>query len=137
MNGVQASGSGRNRMLIRAGYNIGFATPRPTPMLAARSIHPTRNRDLRTAQRIMPPPALPIYDYIDAFGNICSRLVLPMGETTISCGFVLEDPFEPDVVPTSARQGPIERLPGDVLVYLLASRYCETDRLGGGARSGE
>jgi transglutaminase-like putative cysteine protease len=116
-------------MLIRAGYNIAFTTQRPTPMLAALSVHPTRNRDLRTAQRIMTDPDIPLYDYIDGFGNICSRLVLPAGTTTISCGFVIEDPFEPDIVAPDARQVPIERLPDEVLVYLLASRYCETDRL--------
>jgi transglutaminase-like putative cysteine protease len=116
-------------MLIRAGYNIAFTTECPTPMLAALSIHPTRNRDLRTAQRIMTDPDLPLYDYIDSFGNICSRLILPAGTTTISCGFVIEDPFAPDTVAPDARQVPIERLPDDVLIYLLASRYCETDRL--------
>lgn len=116
-------------MLIRAGYTISFTTIRPTPMLAALSIHPSRNRDLRTAQRIMTTPDLPLYDYIDRHGNICSRLVLPEGETTISCGFVIEDPFELDIVPTAARQVPVERLPDATLVYLLASRYCETDRL--------
>jgi transglutaminase-like putative cysteine protease len=116
-------------MLIRAGYNISFSTTQPTPMLAALSIHPSRNRDLRTAQRIMTDPDLLIYDYIDGFGNICSRLILPAGETTISCGFVIEDPFEPDRVVPDAQQSAIERLPDDALVYLLASRYCETDRL--------
>lgn len=116
-------------MLIRAGYNIAFTTERPTPMLAVLSIHPTRNRDLRTAQRIMTDPDMPLYDYIDGFGNICSRLILPVGTTTISCGFVIEDPFAPDVVAPDARQIPIERLPDDVLIYLLASRYCETDKL--------
>ncbi len=85
-------------MLIRAGYNISFMTHQPTPMLAALSVHPTRNRDLRTAQRIMTDPDIPLYDYIDIFGNICSRLTLPAGSTTISCGFVIEDPFTPDIV---------------------------------------
>jgi transglutaminase-like putative cysteine protease len=116
-------------MLIRAGYNIAFTTERPTPMLSALSVHPTRNRDLRTAQRIMTDPDVPIYDYVDAFGNICSRLVLPAGTTTISCGFVIEDPFEPDVAAPEGGQLQINRLPDDVLMYLLASRYCETDRL--------
>ncbi|MET0241121.1 MAG: transglutaminase family protein [Sphingobium sp.] len=116
-------------MLIRAGYNIGFTTFRPTPMLAALSVHPTRNRDLRTAQRIMTDPDIPLYDYIDGFGNICSRMILPTGTTTISCGFVIEDPFEPDIVAPDARQVPVERLPDEALVYLLASRYCETDKL--------
>lgn len=116
-------------MFIRAGYNIAFTTERPTPMLAALSVHPTRNRDLRTAQRIMTDPDVPLYDYVDAFGNICSRLVLPAGTTTISCGFVIEDPFEPDVAAPEGGQLLINRLPDDVLMYLLASRYCEPDRL--------
>jgi hypothetical protein len=32
------------------------------------------------------------------------------------------------VVPT-AQQVPIEQLPDDVLLYLMPSRYCETDKL--------
>ena len=32
------------------------------------------------------------------------------------------------VVPT-AQQVPIDQLPDDVLLYLMASRYCETDKL--------
>lgn len=116
-------------MLIRAGYNIAFTTTRPTPMLASLSVHASRNRDLRTAQRIMTDPDVPLYDYIDGFGNICSRLTLPTGTTTISCGFVIEDPFEPDIVAPDAKQLPIEQIPDEVLVYLLASRFCETDKL--------
>ena len=116
-------------MLIRAGYDITFETAQPTPMLAALSVHPTRNRDLRTAQRIMTQPNIPLYDYVDSFGNMCTRLTIPRGETTISCGFVIEDPFEPDVYAPDAQQLPVEDLPDDVLMYLLGSRYCETDRL--------
>jgi transglutaminase-like putative cysteine protease len=98
-------------------------------MLAALSIHPSRNRDLRTAQRIMTTPDIPLYDYVDSFGNMCTRLTLPRGETTISTGFLIEDPFEPDVYAPDAQQIPVEHLPDEVLVYLLGSRYCETDRL--------
>jgi transglutaminase-like putative cysteine protease len=116
-------------MLIRAGYDIAFSTTQPVPLLANLSIHPSRNRDLRTAQRIMTTPDVPIYDYVDAFGNICTRLTIPAGGITISTGFVIEDSFEPDLVAPGAQQVPIEKLPDDILVYLLGSRYCETDRL--------
>ena len=118
-------------MLIRAGYDIAFTTTQPVPLLANLSIHPSRNRDLRTAQRIMTTPDVPIYDYVDAFGNICTRLTIPTGGITISTGFVIEDSFEADPVVPGARQIPIEKLPDDILVYLLGSRYCETDRLSG------
>lgn len=116
-------------MLIRAGYDIIFETEKPTPMLATLSVHPSRNRDLRTVQRIMTDPDIPLYDYVDSFGNICTRLTLPQGETKLSCGFVIEDAFEPDIIELNAQQAAIEDLPDEVLLYLLGSRYCETDRL--------
>ncbi|MDB5738640.1 MAG: transglutaminase [Sphingomonas bacterium] len=116
-------------MLIRAGYDIAFETVKPVPLLANLSIHSSRNKDLRTAQRIMTTPDVPIYDYVDSFGNVCTRLTIPAGGITISTGFVIEDPFEPDLVEPGASFIPVEDLPDDVLLYLLGSRYCETDRL--------
>jgi len=116
-------------MLIRAGYDIGFTSEQAVPMLANLSVHASRNKDLRTAQRIFTTPDVPLYDYVDSFGNICTRLTMPAGGITISCGFVIEDPFEPDVVAPEAKQTPLAQLPDEVLLYLLASRYCETDRL--------
>ena len=98
-------------------------------MLANLSVHASRNKDLRTAQRIFTAPDVPIYDYVDSFGNICSRFTMPPGGITISCGFVIEDSFEPDAVVPHARAVPLAELPDEVLMYLLASRYCETDRL--------
>lgn len=116
-------------MLIRAGFDIGFATDQRVPLMASLSVHASRNKDLRTAQRIFTEPDVPLYDYIDSFGNICTRLTIPAGGITISCGFVIEDPFEPDPVVPDARQLPLEELPDTALLYLLASRYCETDKL--------
>jgi len=116
-------------MLIRAGYDMRFETDRPVPMLANLSIHSSRNKDLRTAQRIMTTPDVPIYDYVDSFGNVCTRLTIPTGGITISTGFVIEDPFTPDLVEPDAPQVPVEDLPDEVMIYLLGSRYCETDRL--------
>jgi hypothetical protein len=107
-------------MLIRAGYNIGFTCEQPVPMLATLSVHTSRNKDLRTAQRIYTTPDVPLYDYVDAFGNICTRLTMPAGGLTISCGFVIEDLFEPDLADMQARQATLAELPNDVLHYLWA-----------------
>ena len=116
-------------MLIRAGFDIGFTTDQRVPLMASLSVHASRNKDLRTAQRIFTVPDLPLYDYIDSFGNICTRLTIPSGGITISCGFVIDDPFEPDPVVPDARQQLLEELPDTALLYLLASRYCDTDKL--------
>ncbi|MGO8658518.1 transglutaminase family protein, partial [Rhizobium ruizarguesonis] len=63
------------------------------------------------------------------FGNACSRIVAPPGLTTISTEFEIYDSGQPDIVPEDAVQHAINDLPDDVLVFLLGSRYCDTDRL--------
>jgi transglutaminase-like putative cysteine protease len=116
-------------MLIRAGYSIRFETEVATPMLAMLNIHPSRNKDLLTQQRIEVRPDIPIYDYQDAFGNVCSRLTVPRGGVTLSTDFVIQDSGEVDVRAPDGPQMPVEDLPDDALIFLLGSRYCETDRL--------
>lgn len=116
-------------MLIRAGYNISFVCEQAVPMLAKLSVHSSRNKDLRTTQRIFTTPDVPMYDYVDAFGNVCTRLTMPPGGLSVSCGFVIEDSFQPDEIDRQARQAPLGELPDNVMHYLLGSRYCETDRL--------
>ena len=116
-------------MLIRAGYSISFDADTPTPLMAMLSIHPSRNKDLRTPHRIVTTPEVPVYDYLDAFGNVCTRVTVPAGGLRLSCDYTIEDSGEPDRITPDAIQHPIEDLPNEVLVYLLGSRYCETDRL--------
>lgn len=116
-------------MLIRTGYQISFDTPRDTPMLALLSVHPSRQRDLRTPHRIVATPDVPMYDYIDGFGNRVTRFVMPAGGITLSTDFVVEDSGLPDEQAPGAEQLPVDRLPDEIMVYLLGSRYCETDRL--------
>ena len=116
-------------MLIRAGYDISFATTAPVPMMAMLSVHPSRHRDLRTPHRIRTVPEVPMYDYQDGFGNVCTRVTIPEGGVTLSCDFVIEDTGQPDRYVPDAMQHAVEDLPDAVLVYLLGSRYCETDRL--------
>ncbi|WP_380880008.1 transglutaminase [Sphingomonas sp. DBB INV C78] len=116
-------------MLIRAGYEIRFEAEASTAMLAMLSIHPSRNKDLQSPHRIEVSPDIPIYDYVDAYGNICSRLTVPAGGVTLTTDFTIEDDGQPDAEPAYVPQEPVEALPDDILVYLLGSRYCETDRL--------
>ena len=116
-------------MLIRTGFDIAFESEFPTPMMAMLSVHPSRNRDVMTPHRILATPDVPMYDYVDAYGNVCTRVTVPAGGLTLSADFVISDTGEPDTVAPDAMQLPIEELPDDVLIYLLGSRYCETERL--------
>jgi transglutaminase-like putative cysteine protease len=117
-------------MHIKAGYEITFDCEKPTPMLLVLSVHPSRLPDLLTPQDIAFDRDVTHEDYLDGFGNVCTRTTLPSGLTTIRNEFVIEDSGLPDVLTPGARQHPIEELPTETLVYLLGSRYCETDRLG-------
>ena len=116
-------------MLIRAGYQIRYEADTPTPMMAMLSIHPSRHKDLVTPHRIVATPDVPMYDYVDGYGNVCSRVTVPAGGLTLQCDFTVEDSGLPDTLDPDAVQHPVEDLPDDVLMYLLGSRYCETDRL--------
>ena len=72
---------------------------------------------------------MPLTAYRDGFGNWCTRIVAPAGDTRIFAEGIVRDTGLPDEVVPSAQQHAIEDLPEETLVYLLGSRYCETDRL--------
>jgi transglutaminase-like putative cysteine protease len=116
-------------MRIKAGYEIAYDCPAPTPMLLALSIHPSRVPDLVTPQQISFDRNVTPYDYVDGFGNVCTRIIAPAGTTTMRTEFIIADSGVPDVVAPEARQHDIVELPNEALVFLLGSRYCETDRL--------
>jgi transglutaminase-like putative cysteine protease len=116
-------------MKIRAGYRIAFECPQPTPMLMMLHVHPSRTPDLITPDHIRFDPPLPYRSYRDGFGNICTRALAPKGRLEVSTDFLIHDTGEPDPVAPDARQQPVDELPDEVLVYLLGSRYCETDHL--------
>ncbi|HEY1709676.1 MAG TPA: transglutaminase family protein [Rhizomicrobium sp.] len=116
-------------MLIRCGYEIGFECTAPTPMMFMINVRPERQPDLKTPENVQRSPAVAHRTYTDGFGNICTRLIAPAGVLTITNDFVIADSGLPDAVPTGAMQHPVDDLPDDVIVYLLGSRYCETDRM--------
>jgi len=114
---------------IKVGYEIAYDTPQPTPMLLMLGIHPSRMGDMLGPDTIHTDPFVPVYAYQDRYGNLCARLVAPAGRITISASTVVHDHGLPDPVHPEAIQHPVQDLPDDTLVYLLGSRYCETDLL--------
>lgn len=116
-------------MKIRAGYEISYDCPRPTPMILTLSVHPSRIADLLTADRMRLDPPVPANTYHDSFGNFCHVIRAPAGRLTMSSDFLVQDNGEPDAVAVQAEQHALEDLPVEVLIFLLGSRYCETDRL--------
>jgi transglutaminase-like putative cysteine protease len=113
-------------MLSRAGYEIAYDCPVPTPMTLLLSVRPERLADLVTPQNIAADAAVPMHQFSDIYGNIAHRLVAPAGLTTFRADFLIEDSGLPDAVVPDAVQHPVEELPPETLIYLLGSRYCET-----------
>jgi transglutaminase-like putative cysteine protease len=116
-------------MLIRAGYEISYDCPQPTPMTLLLSVRPERMFDLVTVQRITSFPNVAMRQYRDLFGNVGHRFVAPAGRITLRSDFVIEDSGLPDAVQLEAPAHPVEDLPDEVLPYLVGSRYCETQLL--------
>jgi len=116
-------------MQIRCGYTIAYDCRVPTPMVLMLSVHPSRMPDLLTSQEIHTEPKLPVHEYTDGFGNVCHRILAPAGRTTLHADFTIVDSGLPDAIVPEARQIQVQDLPDEVMVFLLGSRYCETDRL--------
>ncbi|MDF2617554.1 MAG: transglutaminase domain protein [Xanthobacteraceae bacterium] len=120
-------------MLIRYGYEISLTCQRPTALLCLLSAHPDRAADLRAPETFLTTPHVASSTYRDLFGNECRRLIAPAGGLTMWGDATIEDDGKPDEVLPGAREVPIPELPDDCLVFLMGSRYCETDHLGASA----
>lgn len=116
-------------MRFRVGFELQYEFPQPTPVILMLNVHFTRASDVETPDHIIVNPSVPLSGYRDGFGNWCTRLVAPAGGMVLSSDYVVRDPGTPDPVPSSALQVPVQDLPEEALVFLLASRYCDSDRL--------
>ena len=115
-------------MKICAGYRISYDCPQPTPMIMQLSVHPSRIADLLTWDRLQLDPAIPANTYHDVFGNFCHVIHAPAGRVIMTADFLVRDDGKPDATEPNAEQHALADLPVDTLVFLLGSRYCETDR---------
>src|SRR4030088_1518811 len=116
-------------MEIKVGFEMAYAAVQPTPMVIMLSIHPSRHAAITAIEPTVAEPNVPIRFYRDGFGNVCGRLVAPAGGVTLRGSALVRDSGLPDAGVPTAQQIPIDQLPDDVLLYLMASRYCETDKL--------
>ncbi|MGH7178080.1 MAG: transglutaminase-like domain-containing protein [Tepidisphaeraceae bacterium] len=116
-------------MLLKIGYDITYELARPTPMVLMLYVHPERAGDLVEPDRILIEPDVPVRDFVDHFGNRCARLMAPAGALRLSTAATIEDNGSPEPHDINAAQHPVDELPDDALPFLLASRYCEVDRL--------
>jgi transglutaminase-like putative cysteine protease len=129
-------------LLIKSEFDIQFQIPLATAMVGLLHVHPSVEPLLKTGDKLQVQHVplgtawevatlLPIEEYFDCFGNRCSRFLAPAGSIRLHGTNVIETEGELDPQGDGARQIPVEKLPPDVLQFLLASRYCQVDLFGG------
>lgn len=116
-------------MLIRYGYDITVSCPQDTPMISMMSVRDERRDDLRMQAAIVTTPPVPTTTYRDMFGNTCRRFVAPAGQFSLRADCTIESSPLADPVMPWLKETPIAEVPDEAVVYLLGSRYCETDKL--------
>jgi transglutaminase-like putative cysteine protease len=114
---------------IHVGYELIYQCPQPTPMILMLNIHFTRVCDIVAADHLIADPPVSIKPYRDVFGNWCSRIVAPRGRLRLTANGTVNDTGLADEIARGADQVPVDRLPDECLMFLLPTRYCDTDRL--------
>ncbi len=116
-------------MLIRCGYEITVNCWQDTAMVLQLSVRDEIAADIVKREVFTTDPQVPTSLYKDLFGNVCRRLVAPPGNLTFTADSLIRVSGEYDDRDESAVQHEVADLPDDCLIFLMGSRYCETDRL--------
>lgn len=114
-------------MLIQTGFEIALTFPQPTAVVLTLHVHPSRAASLRSPEQFEVDPPVALGEYTDSFGNRCNRLFVTSGRLVVRSAAIVEDCGEPDPQAWTALLHPVQDLPDDTLLFLLASRYCEVD----------
>jgi len=91
--------------------------------------HPSRVPDLIRPDTIFTEPHRPLALYSDIYGNTCTRLIAPPGQFLVTADALIADSGIPEAIDATAGEHSVETLPHECLLYLLGSRYCETESL--------
>ena len=74
-------------------------------------------------------PSASAFEFTDSYGNLCQRLIAPPGTFVVHTSACVKITDYVDQMPGAAFVE-VQNLPDTALIYLLPSRYCESDRFG-------
>ena len=113
-------------MWLRTSCNLSFTVGAPTPFILM--LRPRSGAQQWVAREsYLMQPSVPVVEFTDAYGNLCQRLIAPVGDFSIRTSADIMTSESIDVAP-GAPLDEVHNLPDSVLTYLLPSRYCESDR---------
>jgi transglutaminase-like putative cysteine protease len=117
-------------MRIRIGFELAFDVPAgAVPMLLMLYVHPEQAHVLERPEWLRTDPVVDVRTFVDGFGNRAARMVAPPGKLVLTYDNVATDSGEPEPSIEGVILHPVDDLPDAVLPFLLASRYCEVDRM--------
>jgi transglutaminase-like putative cysteine protease len=115
-------------MWLKTSCDFAFEITVPTPfvlMLRPRS----GAQQWIASEQYRLSPSVPVFEFTDGYGNLCQRLIAPVGVFRLhtAAEVLISDAID------RAWDAPfvdVQYLPDEILSYLLPSRYCESDRFG-------
>jgi transglutaminase-like putative cysteine protease len=105
-------------------FDAAVAVPAVVLVRAARDGGVTVDRETWDVQ-----PNSSFSDLVDVYGNRARRVVIGAGKASLRYDAEVTAPGALDEVGAEAVQHQVEDLPGELLIYTLASRYCLSDML--------
>jgi len=113
---------------LRASCSLAFDVEVPTPMVLMLRPRSSAGQWVVREEYSFSPDVI-VDEVADAYGNLCQRLVAPVGQFSVFTEVYVDvQPSKP--APLQAGFIDIPDLPADTLIHLLPSRYCEVDRFG-------
>ena len=113
-------------MFVRVGCELVLETDAPTPINCI--VRPRdRSWHVLLDERRETEPGIPVYEFQDSFGNHIWRWTAPAGLMRLRYDALARLPVEPDPVLRDLPGTLVQDLPGEVLMYTLPSRHCQSD----------
>lgn len=117
-----------NEVWLRASCELLFDVGVPTPMVFMLRPRSSSSQWVAAEQYEL-LPSIPVVEFMDGFGNLCQRVVAPVGDFSVRTAVTVRVAAEPGS-PADTHFVDVAELPHDTLRFLLPSRYCESDRFG-------
>jgi transglutaminase-like putative cysteine protease len=114
-------------MRLFAGCDMSLEATEPCPTVAMLRPRSGAAQWLASENYQFDPPLRPT-EYVDSYGNLCQRFVIPTGVTRIRWSAVV-DTDDTIAVEPNAMATPVSELPDEALLFLLQSRYCPSDKM--------
>ena len=114
-------------MKLRVGCQLEYQVYEETPVILLLRPH-NKQLDFVTHEELNVEPKVRLTEYIDFYGNAGDRLVAPIGNFKVNTTAIV-DTIEFSEYDDLIDATPVENLPDHALVFLLASRFCESDKL--------